>query len=138
MSKWWMVSIYAIIGIGFLIVMILWPDIMISGTAPVANEIIDVNLNHVALAITIIYLVSAVLVLGANFLVIRGKMNEKESVLKKKALLIGVGWIIFSLAGLLSTVNPYNIIIVPNTMSFVAFILIFTGFKPMKEEINGL
>jgi len=136
--KWWMVSIYATIGIGYMIAMISWPSLMITGTTPVMNEVVDVNLSHVALAITIIYLVSAVLVLGTNFLVIRGKMNEKESVMKKKALLIGIGWILFSLAGLLCTVNPYNITIVPNTMSVVAFMLIFTGFKPIKEGPKGL
>ena len=136
--KWWMVSIYTILGIGYMIAMIGWPSVMITGTTLVTNEVVDVNLSHVALAITIIYLVSAVLVLGANFLVIRVKMNEKESAIKKKALLIGIGWILFSLAGLLCTVNPYNITIVPNSMSFVAFTLIFTGFKPMKEDTKGL
>ena len=137
--KWWMVLVHGVLGVVYLIAMIGWPELMIYGLndPPAADVLIDVNIRHVALGVTIAYLVSTVLVMGGNFLRLRSKMNESERELKKKSLILGIGWILFGLTGLLCTLNPLNLSIIPNSACMVALILIFIGFEPIKtvEEI---
>ncbi len=133
--KWWMVALYAVLGIAYLTAMIGWPDIMIRqiGTTA-ADTVIDVNVWHVPLGITIVYLATAVLVLGVNFLVLRSRMRTDEGEMKNKTLQLGIGWILFGFSGALCTLNPLNITIIPNSICFVALILIFHGFAPMKTK----
>ncbi len=114
--------------------MVGWPEVMIYGTEPTANRLVDINIDSVALAITIIYLVSALLVLGRNFLLLRKRMPASDVEPRKKSLKLGVGWILFGVAGILTTFNPLNIAIIPNSILFAAFILIFSGCAPLKDN----
>jgi hypothetical protein len=64
-------------------------------------------------------------------------MIDSEKELKKKSLILGIGWILFGFSGFLCTLNPLNITIVPNTIYLIALTLIFLGLEPLKtvEEI---
>ena len=130
--KWRMLAIYSLIAIIYIAAMIGWPSSMISGTDPAEDILMDVNIKSVVLIIAIFYIFSAFFILGGNFLLLRKKLEE--DVPRIKALQLGIGWILFGMAGILETFNPLNISIVPRTIMFIGFVLIFSGFRPLKKD----
>ncbi|TFH29752.1 MAG: hypothetical protein E4G98_03295 [Promethearchaeota archaeon] len=115
--------------------MIAWPTNMIykvPDTTPTEDTLMDVNIRSVVLYIAIFYIFSAFFILGGNFLLLRKKLEDSET--RNKALQLGIGWILFGIAGILETFNPLNAAIVPRSIMFIGFILIFSGFKPLKKE----
>lgn len=136
--KWLMVGIHAALGIALIVAIIGWPGIQMENIAPASDELVDANIKSVVGTIFTIFIVSAVLALGFNFFQIRSKMNENESEMRKKSLLLGIGWILWGLAEFFAKGQfdfiPIWMAIVPNSITFTALVMIFLGFAPIKEE----
>ena len=132
--KWWVVGIHIVLGIVYLTALIGWPDIQFDPLPTEAGELVDVNIKHIVGTINTGFLISAVLALGFNFLRIRSKFTDDEVVLKKKSLLLGVGWMVWGIAEFLCTFNPIKLTIIPNSVIFTTLIMIFIGFAPMKNK----
>jgi energy-converting hydrogenase Eha subunit G len=114
--------------------MIGWPEIQFDPLPTAPNELVDVNIKHIVGTINTGFLISAVLALGFNFLRFRRKLYREEEALRKKSLLLGIGWMMWGIAEFLCTFNPVKITIVPNSIIFTALIMIFLGFAPLKDE----
>ncbi len=130
--RWRMLLIYSLLGVVYLVAMVGWPSSMITATAPVENELMDVNIHSVVLIIAIFYILSTFVMLGGNFIFLRKKLEDAAP--RLKAMQLGIGWILFGVVGILETFNPLNIAIIPRSIMFIGFIFIFTGFAPLKKD----
>jgi hypothetical protein len=146
--KWVMVGIHAALGVTLIVALVVFdriPAITGSFLGTQMQEIeatdetlVDAGIQSVVGTIFTIFVISAVLALGFNFFQIRSKMNESESVMRKKSLLLGLGWIMWGLAEFFAKGQfdfiPTNYTIILNSITFAALVMIFLGFAPMKEE----
>ena len=134
--KWWVVGIHILMGIVLITALIVSPDIQLDTRLEptTINELRDINIKHIVGTINTGFLISAVLSLGYNFLRIRTKMKDDEKILKKKSLLLGIGWMVWGVAEFLCTFNFVKITIIPNSIIFGALIIIFLGFAPLKDD----
>ena len=139
--KWTMVVIHALLGVALIVAIVFWPTVQMEYIdAPSYGStvgLIDVNIKHIVGTIFTIYIVSALLALGFNFFQIRGRMNETESEMRRKSLLLGLGWILWGFAEFIAKGQldfiPIQIAIVPNSIIFTSLVMIFLGFAPVKE-----
>ena len=135
--KWLMVGIHAALGIALLVAIIGWPEIQMKEIVPNIDELVDANVRHTVGTIFTSYLVSAVLALGFNFLQIRSKMNKTENMMRKKSLLLGVGWILWALGEFFAKGQfafiPIEYALIPNSVIFTSLMMIFLGFAPTKD-----
>ncbi|MHA1111461.1 MAG: hypothetical protein ACTSRE_10200 [Promethearchaeota archaeon] len=135
--KWLMVAIHAALGIALIVALVGWPDIQMQELPATSETLVDANIQSVVGTIFTIYIVSALLALGFNFFQIRGKMNESEALMRKKSLLLGLGWILWGIAEFFAKGQfdfiPIELVIVPNSIIFTSLIMIFLGFAPSKE-----
>ncbi len=135
--KWAMVGIHAALGIALIVAIIGWPGIQMQELPATTETLVDANIKHTVGTIFTIYVVSALLALGFNFFQIRSKMNENESEMRKKSLLLGVGWILWGFAEFFAKGQfdfiPIQMAIIPNSITFTALVIIFLGFAPSKS-----
>ncbi len=144
--KWAMIIVHAVLGVGLIVALVVFdriPQIVsLIGTQlqeiPATSEtLVDANIQSAVGTIFTIFIVSAVLALGFNFFQIRKKMNESEAEMRKKSLLLGLGWILWALAEFFAKGQfdfiPVEMAIVPNSIIFTALVMIFLGFAPSKE-----
>ncbi len=136
--KWIMVGAHAALGITLLVALIGWPEIQLEELPATPETLVDANVQHIVGTIFTAYLISTVLALGFNFLQIRSKMNDTEIIMKKKSLVLGLGWILWAVAEFFAKGQfdfiPVQMAILPNTVIFTALIMIFLGFAPLKED----
>ncbi|TFG21314.1 MAG: hypothetical protein EU530_00780 [Promethearchaeota archaeon] len=136
--KWIMASVHAALGITLLVALIGWPEIQMEELPATTETLVDANVQHIVGTIFTAYLISTVLALGFNFLQISSKMNQSEITMKKKSLVLGIGWILWALGEFFAKGQfdfiPVELAILPNTIIFTALIMIFLGFAPLKED----
>jgi len=136
--KWLMVGLHAAAGIALIVAIVGWPEIQMEYIIPASDELVDANIQSVVGTIFTSFIISALLALGFNFFQIRSKMNETESEMRKKSLLLGIGWILWGLAEFFAKGQfdfiPIQMAIIPNSITFTALVMIFLGFAPLKSE----
>ncbi|WP_371804768.1 hypothetical protein [Candidatus Lokiarchaeum ossiferum] len=132
--KWKMFIAFLIVGIVYLIAMLGWPEIMIDGTSPNPNELVDISINSVVLVIVLLYILSCIFMLGVNFILLGRRLNNGEP--QKKAYKLGIGWFLFGIAGILDSLLPLTFVIIPRVMMFIGLVLIFQGFAPIKNDLE--
>lgn len=130
--KWRMLIAFLVVGVVYLIAILGWPEIMIEGTSPDPNELVDISINSVVLVIVIVYILSCIFMLGINFILLGRRLDKK--IPQKKAYMLGIGWFLFGIAGILDSLLPLTLVILPRGLMFVGLILIFQGFAPLKGE----
>jgi hypothetical protein len=126
------------IGIAYWVLLYVFPDISFSialsdPLAPEFTELLqDISFDGILLGINAAYILGAVAVLGGGFLALTSKIRGSPEL--KKALALGIGWILFGLSGaidaLLSERIPF-MIAPARAMMLTAYILIYLGFRPM-------
>jgi len=141
-----MVAIHIILGIALLVAliafdripqMVAWIGTQTEEVPATTETLVDANIQSAVGTIFTIFIVSAILALGFNFFQIRSKMNEDETLMRRKSLLLGLGWILWALGeffvkGQFDFIPP-QIVILPNSIIFTALVMIFLGFAPSKE-----
>jgi hypothetical protein len=145
--KWLMVGIHAALGVTLIVALIVFDRIplivSLIGTQlqelpATPDTLVDANIQSAVGTIFTIFIVSALLALGFNFFQIRSKMNQNEGEMRKKSLLLGIGWILWGLAEFFAKGQfdfiPIQMAILPNTITFTALVMIFLGFAPIKSE----
>jgi hypothetical protein len=145
--KWVMVAVHAFLGLTLIVALVVFdriPAITSSfiGTqmqeiAATSETLVDAGIQSVVGTIFTIFVVSALLALGFNFFQIRSKMNESESLMRKKSLLLGLGWILWGLAEFFAKGQfdfiPVEYTIILNSITFTALVMIFLGFAPSRD-----
>lgn len=141
-----MVAVHVILGIALLVAliafdripqMVTWIGTQTEEVPATTETLVDANIQSAVGTIFTIFIVSAILALGFNFFQIRSKMNEDETLMRKKSLLLGLGWILWALGEFFVKGQfdfiPVEMIIVPNSIIFTSLVMIFLGFAPSKD-----
>ena len=141
-----MVAIHVILGIALLVALIAfdhipqivtWIGTQTEEVPPTEWTLVDANIQSAVGTIFTIFIVSAILALGFNFFQIRSKMNDDEALMRKKSLLLGLGWILWALGEFFVKGQfdfiPVEMVIIPNSIIFTALVMIFLGFAPSKD-----
>ncbi len=98
------------------------------------RNLMDVSFTGVGLVIQAFYILGAVAVLGGGFLALTRKIKGTPEF--KKAVALGIGWIFFGVSGALDALlsERFPFIIAPaRALMLTAYILIFMGFKPIRN-----
>ena len=143
-----MIGIHTVLGVGLIVALVAFdriPQIValigeqLEEIPATTETLVDANIKSAVGTIFTIFVVSALLALGFNFFQIRRKMNESEAVMRKKSLLLGLGWILWGLAEFFSKGQfdfgqfSLHLAILCNTVTFTALVMIFLGFAPSKD-----
>ena len=127
--------IYGILGIVLLISLYAFPSVMIESFPPNPGELLDINLRNVVLVIIAIDILSFVFILSVGFFKLSRKIKKPDE--KRHALMLGIGWILFAIAGTIDAMVPViyiHWIVFARVLMSIASITIFTGFSPPKTD----
>lgn len=125
--------IYGVLGIVLLISLYAFPSVMFESFPPNPGELRDISLQNVVLVIIAFEILSFVFIQGVGFLRLYRRIKDKGE--KKHSLMLGIGWIIFAIAGTIDAMVPGTIIhfiVIARILMATAFILIYLGFAPPK------
>jgi hypothetical protein len=122
-------AVYSLTAIVWWIAIIGWPDFMIA-TPVIPGELIDISLESVIYILVILYILSCLVILGGSFFRLSFKIADKAP--KRKALLLGFGWVLFAIAGILDALMESTVIVFARVIMIASYICIFQGFSPIK------
>lgn len=128
--KWIIVIIYAILGIVF--EYFLWTQTLSTfnfDLGTVGEEIIDSSFVRTSPAFLLmaLFIISIVIFHGIGFLI---KSRKSTGIIRKKFLLLGLGFIIFSIAGAGdSLVNPDLTLVIVRLAMISSIVLMYLGLK---------
>ena len=130
-AKWYIVSIFIILGIFFEIIIFLMPSSSFKFILPVISGegLIDYNLNIFSFAglLMAVFLLTVIILLSIGFLI---KAIQSSGVLRKKFFLISMGSLCFCVFGLLEgLVVPGFTIIIVRIGYLSSFWLMYYGLK---------
>ena len=112
-----------------------FPEMVFEPSSPNTGELIDVNyVIPIGLPMVGFALLSALILLGGGFLSIARKIEDKEK--SKKSIFLGIGWGLFTIAGVLDTFIAPNFVAFARLLMLIAYILIFKGFSPVSKIEN--
>jgi len=112
---------------------ILFPDQVFVYSEPTAGNLIDISFTTwIGLPMIGLAILSALFVLGGGFLSISRKVEDKEK--RKKSIFLAIGWVLFSIAGILDTFPIALLLVVARIIMLIGYMLIFLGFTPVSKE----
>jgi len=104
------------------------------------TELLDVSQAGVVRIITLLIMVSMLLFDSLGFFIFARRLKKMDGTAKevKKANMIGAGWFLFVMSGMMDAILPADImtiavIIIVRGIMVLAFLLIFQGYKPTKD-----
>ncbi len=129
-KKWYILSIFAVLGIIFEIIVLLDPIGSFNFIAPInpGEELIDYNVNLLTPAgiLMAIFLLTVVVFLGFGFLY---KCKQTTGVLRKKFLLLSMGSLCFCIFGLLEGLTVPGVALIVVRIGYsISFWLMYFGF----------
>ncbi len=130
-KKWYLVSIFIILGIIFDIIIFLEPFSAFDfGTPAVSGDaLIDYNVNTLSIAgiLMAIFLLSVTILLGVGFLI---KSIQASDVLRRKLFLISMGSFCFCIFGLIEGLTAPDVYVIIVRIGYlISFWLLYFGLK---------
>ncbi|XEO75645.1 hypothetical protein WKT22_00664 [Candidatus Lokiarchaeum ossiferum] len=135
------VFIWSILGLIYWIFMFGFTASQFSVTETEPGELIDINHESVSLIITGLSLITSLIVGGGGFVYLSRKFKKlgfsKKEI--RKSFLIGIGWMVFVILGILEALIPpvsITFVIINRMLMFIAFNFVFMGYwsKPTKLQ----
>ena len=130
------VGIFAVAGVGFWIAFYGWSELMILPVETAEGELLDISLGSIVMVITAINLLCLPVFLSTGFYRLRKRISDPQQ--RRKALFLGRGWIIFTLAGFMDTLIFSELlpdwIIIPRLFMMACYYNIFMGFAPLRKD----
>ena len=99
---------------------------MIGGEIPYEGAVVDASLKSILLILTIFYIFSVLLVLGGGFYKLSKRIEGTES---RKAFLVFVGFVLFTVAGIVETVASNAIYVLARALMATSYVFLYRGFS---------
>jgi hypothetical protein len=130
-KKWYLISIFIILGIIFDIIIFLEPFSAFDFEPPAVSgdALIDYNVNTLSIAgiLMAIFLLSVTILLGVGFLI---KSIQASDVLRQKLFLISMGAFCFCIFGLIEGLTAPDVYVIVVRIGYlVSFWLLYFGLK---------
>lgn len=118
--------VFVLSSIVYWIALLGFPSVMISGTIGQEGDLIDISLHSVVIVLVVVYIFSTLIMLGGGFYHLSKRLTDKEG--KRRARELYIGFILFSIGGILDTVISLEYIVIARSIMGVAYFLINSGF----------
>lgn len=125
------VGIFSALAVVFWIFFLGFPEMSVAIAPDIPGELRDISFQGVALVLIGSYLLSVLIILGGNFLKLSKKIKGQD---QRKAKILGYGWIMFTISGILDTIMTPELIVIARILMIMAAYLVFSGFLPDKTR----
>ena len=125
--------IFSIFTVIWWVSFILFQEMLFSFETPTEGALMDISFElPIGLPMIGLAILSALFMLGGGFLSIARKIEDKKK--RRKSIFLAIGWVLFSVAGILDTFLALELIAFARLTMLVGYLLIFSGFTPVSTE----